>query len=252
MAVDTNELYAVMRAFIRERDSAGLKTNTQQLRLMLEYGEASTRTFLSSQAMLTNPGWLSREGQGGQDSCWINLRGMCFWIDYGWHSHFAGLMTGRDDPSILEDAGWVHVSDKHMDIVMEPTDGQRRTIERLEDEGFRRGDLRRIGSTRRPSEQMHRGLEAIERPDYDWQDPRYWENRGIPREAHGIRGEYKPVPDEALIQWLGAMENAAYDTYGAAKFNHEYVPIALSMGRYVGSRAKELREEALKLQGVSQ
>lgn len=236
MAVDKSIMFATMKAILEHRASKGFTTQERTLRLILEFGAEPVEKLLDKSPILDNGRWLS-EDQSPQASCWINLKGYVFWIDYGYHSAFAGILTGKSDPSILEDAGWVHVSDKRMDVVMEPTPAQERAMQELEAQrGFRRnGGLCRPG--RRPSRdgRLHMGFEVSPRTDYMWDDVRYWEDRGIPRVAHGYA--IRPFPDTHMDVWLKVMHEALFDEMGAVKFNPEVVPCLEKRDRYVPARA---------------
>lgn len=242
MGVEKDQLFAVMRAIISKRDGQGFETDTRALRLILEFGNMPAARIVEQQHLFYENKWLSQSAQD-RPSCWINTKGLCFWIDYGYHSTFAGMIAGGCT-SLLEAAGWIHVSDGRMDVLYEPTPQQARRMAELEASNPRFKQARSIRNRppKRPS-CMHPGLDSGPLSSYQWDDPRYWENRGIERTCHG-RGVIGPNPQAHVGNWQEAMRVASYsDKY---RFNPAYVPHAKQFDQYVSGRAEELYERSLR------
>lgn len=75
-------------------------------------------------AKLLDPAWFtdwSPETSNEGVSCWISRKGMIFPIGYADHVNFAYLIGLDGRTSVLERAGWIHVSGGRADIMYEPT-----------------------------------------------------------------------------------------------------------------------------------
>ena len=204
MAVQYDLLYPVMRAIISKRDDAGFTTNTRALRALLEYGDKDAEYWLEDdqRRRLGFPEYMAADVITGKyRACYINPRGMVFAILTCGHSDFAGLVTGVCDPERLNRAGWVHVSDGRIDLEYTLTPAQERVVDSLMQHGcFRINDTR---SGRNPPDSYEQAGIPLQLhvlaplSSYDWQDQRYWEDRGISRVGHAIR----PAPNVHIKDW---------------------------------------------------
>jgi len=71
------------------------------------------------------------ESGGDGVSCWISRKGMVFMIQYAGHSSFAELIGLDGRTTVLERAGWIHVSGGRADIMYPVTAMQRKAIDAL-------------------------------------------------------------------------------------------------------------------------
>lgn len=213
MAVSRDMLFPVLRSFHDMRTKGGFSTNMRVLRALMEHGPHDERVWLQERwtDYASHPDVFAFVPVDSQGSCWINPRGTIFSIRYGGHERFSYLVTDHYNTGPLEKAGWIHVSDKRIDLEYDPTGPQQKAVDMLQERhGYRLSDMRSMFKRIDP-EDVAKIPPALHNlgmlSEYDWEDQRWWEARDIPRVAHKV----SPPHESHTAAWRSWMYDAVYN-----------------------------------------
>lgn len=212
MAVSPDMLFAVLRSYHDMRSSRGYSTNMRVLRALMEHGPHDESVWLREvfTEFASNEDVFAFMPTARDGSCWINPQGTIFSIRYGGHERFSYLVAGSYNTALLENAGWIHVSDRRIDLEYDPTSAQQRAIDDLQLRmGYKVSDRRRFSRRVLPAdvEKIPPALHNLRMiSEYKWEDPRWWEGKGIPRSAHRVH----PKHEAHVTKWRDFMYDGVY------------------------------------------